>query len=187
MRLSARVARPKPAVMRAAWFDPAVYPSEAAAPGTGESAALLTRAVEDAPVYRYKWERCRDMLKQPEVANDVVWRLILDVDGVIDGESLPEPIGWMALVRRLRNRVAHLDSLARHHEVGSEHDVTCLSIHGQSTDAFTYLADVCDRVHDLTEQVDSDSHLRWSARDVDRVEPRTSECRRDLIGRVSQA
>ena len=121
--------------------------------------ALLIRAVENArevgaddrlPVFRYRWDRCRDMLKQADVANDNVWHLILDIDTAIDGETLPKPSGWLAQLRRLRNRAAHQDSVARHHEAGS---VTGLSIQGQGTDAFTYLAGMCDQVHELTEQM----------------------------------
>ena len=120
---------------------------------------LLIRAVEDArdidlddrlPVFRYKWDRCRDMLKQSDIATDDVWGLILEIDGAIDGETLPEPTGWLAQLRRLRNRAAHQDSLSRHHEAGR---VTGLTIKAQSTDAFTYLAENCDRLHDLTEQM----------------------------------
>jgi hypothetical protein len=48
-----------------------------------------------------------------EIANDDVSGLILDVDGAIDGETSPQPAGWLAQLRRLRNRVAHTDSLAR--------------------------------------------------------------------------
>lgn len=120
---------------------------------------LLIRAVEDArdikfddrlPVFRYKWERCRDMLKQPDIANDNVWLLIVNIDTAIDGESLPEPSGWLAQLRRLRNRAAHQDSLSRHHEAGK---ITGITIQGQSTDGCAYLAENCDRVHDLTEQM----------------------------------
>lgn len=123
--------------------------------------ALLIRAAESArdideddrlPVYRYRWELCRDMLKQPGIATDEVRRLILDVDNAIAGETLPEPIGWLAQLRRLRTRIAHQDSLARHHEIGGA-DVTGLSIQGRSTNAVTYLAGLCDAVHELTEQM----------------------------------
>jgi hypothetical protein len=124
--------------------------------------ALLIQAVENSrdvdvddrlPVFRYSWERCRDMLKQADIANDAVWRLILDVDNAIDGEALPEPIGWLAQPRRLRNRAAHQDSLARHHGARGAGNGTGLSIRGQRTDAFTYLAGMCDQVHELTEQI----------------------------------
>jgi hypothetical protein len=124
--------------------------------------ALLIRAVETVrevdtadrlPGIRYKWERCRDMLKQADVANDDVWRLILDIDEAIEGEANPKPIGWLAQLRRLRNRVAHQDSLARHHELGGPSNIAGLSIDGQSIDAFQYLSRLCDRSHDLTEQM----------------------------------
>lgn len=124
--------------------------------------ALLVRAVENArdvdvddrlPVFRYTWERCRDMLRKADIANDEVWRLILDVDSAIDGETLPEPNGWLAQLRRLRSRAAHQESLARHYAADGASNVTGLSIRGQSTDAFTYLAALCDQVHALTEQM----------------------------------
>ncbi len=118
----------------------------------GLSSAFDVDVEDQLPVFRYRWESCRDMLKQKDIANDDVWRLILDVESAIDGETLPEPNGWLAQLRRLRNRAAHQDSLARHHEVGDDH-VTGLSIRGQSIDAFTYLAGLCDQVHDLTEQM----------------------------------
>ncbi|KAA1395118.1 hypothetical protein [Aeromicrobium ginsengisoli] len=120
---------------------------------------LLIRAVEEArdvsvdnrlPVFRYRWERCRDMLKQSDIANDSVWRLILEIDAAIEGETHLEPAGWLAQLRRLRNRAAHQDSLSRHHEAGK---VTGLVIQGQRTDASTYLAGMCDRLHDLTEHM----------------------------------
>lgn len=124
--------------------------------------ALLIRAVESArevdvddrlPVFQYRWQLCRDMLKQDDIANDEVWRLILDVDNAIDGESQPVPNGWLAQLRRLRNRVAHQDTLARHHVRGGVVGVTGLSVRGKSLDASAYLADLCDQVHDLTEQM----------------------------------
>ena len=124
--------------------------------------ALIIQAVEIArdvdvddrlPIFRYRWEQCRDMLTRADIANDDVWRVILDVDAALEGESLPKPNGWLAQLRRLRNRAAHQDSLARHHVAGGASNVTGLSIRGQSTDAFTYLAGMCDQVHELTEQM----------------------------------
>jgi hypothetical protein len=122
---------------------------------------LLIRAVETArdldiddrmSVHLYNWERCRDMLRQAGIANEDVWRLILDVDNALAGESQAFPDGWLAQLRRLRNRVAHQDSLARIHEVGGI-NVTGLSIRGQRVDAFEFLASLCDRVYDLSEQM----------------------------------
>lgn len=104
------------------------------------------------PVFKYRWELCRDMLTQSDVANDDVWRLILDIDTAVEGETWPEPTGWLARLRRLRNRVAHQDSLARHHDIGGP-GVTGLIIEGRSMDAFTYLGQACDQTHELTEQM----------------------------------
>lgn len=121
--------------------------------------AFLIRATEDArdidvddrlPGFRYSWERCRAMLTRADVANDVVWRLVIDVDTAIEGESLPEPIGWLARLRRLRNRVAHQEGLARHH---GDDGVIGVIAHGQTTDARAYLKVACDRIFDLTEQM----------------------------------
>jgi hypothetical protein len=125
--------------------------------------ALLIRTVEDSrqvevddrlPVYRHNWDRCRDMLKQADIANDDVWALMLRIDEAMEGESWREPSGWLARVRRLRNRVAHQDSLARRHAVGvGSPGATSLSINGRSIDAFVYLADLCDQLYDLTEHM----------------------------------
>jgi hypothetical protein len=124
--------------------------------------ALLIRGVEDArdvavddrlPVFRYRWEACRDLLKQADISNDQVWRLILDVDNALDGETRPEPVGWLAQLRRLRNRVAHQDSLARHHDVDGSVAVAGLSIDGRKVDALMYATTMCDRVHELSEQM----------------------------------
>jgi len=121
--------------------------------------ALLIGAAENSrdigegnrlPVFQYRWQACRDMLNYPTIAKAEVWDLIIKIDAALEGESLRKPIGWLAQLRRLRNRAAHQDSLARHHAGGK---LTGLSIQGQGADAFTYLAEMCDRLHDLTEQM----------------------------------
>lgn len=66
-------------------------------------------------------------------------------------ESSPVPTGWLAQVRRLRNQVAHQDSLARVHSVGGPTMVRALGSRGHQAD--DYLATACDRVHGLTEQM----------------------------------
>ena len=103
-------------------------------------------------MYRYNWETCRDLLKESDVAYVEVWRVILDVDNALDGESRPDPLGWLARLRRLRNRVAHSDSLARRHPAGGG-TVVGLAIPGHRGGVFEYLAEACDQVHDLTEQM----------------------------------
>jgi hypothetical protein len=125
--------------------------------------ALLIQAVEAGrevdeqdrlPDHRYNWSQFRAMLTQSDIARDVVRRLIVNIDEALDGEATSQPKGWMARLRRLRNRVAHQSSLARMHEIGSSvQGLTGLLIDGERVDAFVYLANQCDRVHELTEQM----------------------------------
>lgn len=127
--------------------------------------ALLIRAAETfldveeddrLLVHRYSWANARRLLEKPEVgtntdgpANDGVWRVIIDIDNALAGERDPDPSGWLAQLRRLRNRVAHQDTLARHH--GRSMPSTVSGFGGHDGDAFDYLARACDQVHDLTE------------------------------------
>lgn len=125
--------------------------------------AMLIQGAESAlqidkplPVFRYSWENARTLLTKKDIGtdpdgtpNDRVWRLIIDVDNALDGERNPVPTGWLAVLRRLRNRVAHQDTLARHHNIGGPSSVQAFG--GQ--DAFDYLAHACDQVSDLTEQM----------------------------------
>lgn len=123
----------------------------------------------------YSWRNARDLLKNPAIgtdpdgtSNDDVWRVVIDVDNALAGEKDAAPTGWLAQLRRLRNQVAHQDTLARHHDAGGP--TTVRAIGGRNADAFTYLARACDQVHDLTEQMVSlaihlgarETHAGWS-------------------------
>lgn len=106
--------------------------------------------------FEYRWSRCRDLLKQPSIAQDgrydTVWRLILDVENALDGEKSDRPLGWLAQLRRLRNRVAHQDGLSRAHNIGGT-EATRLIFNNVEVDAPAHLAASCDRMFDLTEQM----------------------------------
>ena len=82
----------------------------------------------------------------------MVWRVILDIDNALEGERSERPQGWLAPIRRLRNRVAHQDGLSRAHNIGGTAP-TRLIFNNTEVDAPTHLAAACDRVHDLTEQI----------------------------------
>jgi hypothetical protein len=106
----------------------------------------------------YSWSNARDLLKQPAIgtdadgtSNDHVWRVILDVDNALAGEKDPRPTGWLAHLRRLRNQIAHQDTLARHHAAGGPSAVRAFG--ARNVDTFSYLAQAADQVHDLTEQM----------------------------------
>ena len=124
----------------------------------GAEIALEVDEADKLPVHRYSWEQARERLKQPAIgtdadgtSNEEVWRLILDIDNALVGEREPRPGGWLAQLRRLRNRVAHQDTLARHHNTGGPSTVRAFG--NRDVDAFTYLATSCDQVSDLTEQM----------------------------------
>lgn len=124
----------------------------------GSENALDVAEADRLPVHWYSWNNARDLLKTPAIgtdadgtSNDLVWRVILDVDNALAGEKDTEPSGWLAKIRRLRNRVAHQDTLARRHQLGGPSAVHAFGQEVQ--DAFSYLAAACDQVHDLTEQM----------------------------------
>lgn len=107
------------------------------------------------PVHRYNWAAARHLLKQPKIGTDAdgtsnteIWRTILDIDNALAGEADPTPEGWLAQLRRRRNRVAHKDTLARHHH--SDGPTTIAGLEA-GADAFAYLTAACDQIHDLTE------------------------------------
>lgn len=108
--------------------------------------------------HMYSWKNARELLKNPAIgtdpdgtSNDSVWRVILDVDNALAGEQDSKPSGWLAKIRRLRNRVAHQDTLARRHQRGGPS--TVLAFGAETQDSFSYFATACDQVHDLTEQM----------------------------------
>lgn len=61
------------------------------------------------------------------------------------------PADALARLRRLRNQVAHQDTLARLPNAGGPSAVRAFTT--RDVDAFDYLACACDQVHDLTEQM----------------------------------
>lgn len=128
------------------------------------SVALLIAAAEKAldvepelklRVHLFSWEKCRALLVQPAVASDTTWKAVLDADAAMEGWNWDEPVGWLARLRRMRNVVAHRESLARHHSLevsdGQAGQVSRVYLDGRQEDAFAYLARHCDRVADLTE------------------------------------
>jgi len=136
----------------------------------GAETALDLDESDRLPVHWYSWMNARDLLSMPAIgtdpdgtSNDDVWRVILDIDTALAGEGDPTPSGWLAQLRRLRNQVAHQDTLARHHVAGGPSTVRAFG--GRNVDAFTYLARACDQVHDLTEQMVSLA-IRLGAREV---------------------
>jgi hypothetical protein len=124
----------------------------------GAENALDLKESDRLQVQWYSWKNARDLLKRPAIGtdpdgttNDDVWRVIVDVDNALAGDRDPVPIGWLAQLRRLRNQVAHQDTLARQHDVGGPSTVRAFG--QRNVDAFSSLAEACDQIHDLTEQM----------------------------------
>lgn len=117
--------------------------------------ALAVEADRKLRVHLFSWEKCRALLVSPEVATDLAWRAVVDADTAMEGWNWDEPVGWLAKLRRMRNAVAHRESLARHHSLevnnGRRSHVSRVYLDGRQEDAFAYLARQCDRVADLTE------------------------------------
>jgi hypothetical protein len=113
---------------------------------------------ERLQAHMYSWRTARDLLTEPAIGTEAdgttnadVWRVILDIDNALAGETARTPSGRLAQLRRFRNQVAHQDTLARHHIAGGPSTVRAFG--GPTVDTFSYLARACDQVHDLTEQM----------------------------------
>lgn len=124
----------------------------------GAENALDVAETDRLPVHWYSWSNARNLLKTPAIgtledgtSNDAVWRVILDVDSALAIDKDSQPSGWLSKIRRLRNRVARQDTLARRHQIDGPSTVQAFG--EEVHDAFSYLAAACDQVHDLTEQM----------------------------------
>jgi hypothetical protein len=76
-----------------------------------------------------------------------------DIDEALEGSSSGEPIGWLAVLRRLRNRATHRTTLPRTWtiDVGEQTVVGLTDM--PDLDPFEYLKKSCDQVSDLTERM----------------------------------
>ena len=63
------------------------------------------------PTHRYSWQAAKALAAQ---APPVTLTCAQAVDAALSGATAPAPSGWLAQLRRLRNRAAHQNTLIRH-------------------------------------------------------------------------
>jgi hypothetical protein len=63
------------------------------------------------PVHHYSWQAAKTLAARPPA---VTLACATPVDAALMGASAPTPTGWLAQLRRLRNRAAHQNTLIRH-------------------------------------------------------------------------
>lgn len=78
-----------------------------------------------------------------------------EVNAALEGQSDDNPTGWLAIIRRLRNRITHQTSLPRTwaFDPSSTSDTVVGITSITDLDPFEYLKTSCNRISDLTEQM----------------------------------
>ncbi|WP_432882544.1 hypothetical protein ACQPYH_39760 [Kribbella sp. CA-245084] len=125
---------------------------DAAVGGIISEAEEFLNVSKATPVHRYSWDTCRPLLKKlPETCLPPPRALIETVDSALEGKSSPEPIGWLAVLQRLRNRAIHQNSLRRH-IYGSTTGRglgTKITVLDAATHPVSYLRDAADNMYAL--------------------------------------
>lgn len=90
-----------------------------------------------------------DLEKLPQLSD--LWS---DIDLALEGHNVTDPIGWLAILRRIRNVPTHRRALARTWTIDIANDSIEASLSDfPEGDAVTYLKASCDQVSDLTERM----------------------------------
>lgn len=119
-------------------------------------------AAKRIPAHRYSWTKFKELaarFKDPAAdAGSVAWNglcaLITEVDDALQGATDPEPTGWLAILRRLRNRSTHQQSLSRRWESDAGEASRVVGVADFSPGgAVDYLGSSCNQVSDLTERL----------------------------------
>jgi hypothetical protein len=112
------------------------------------------RGVQEAdrtPTWRRTWKRAKRLAdRQPPIRLSAR----ADVDIAMAGEMDAEPTGWLAQLRRLRNRSTHEDTLARHLRRGGPNEETQIIVPGRgAVDPIPYLEEALSSCQDLVFQI----------------------------------
>lgn len=123
--------------------------------------AMLTEEIQDelavesddrVPVHLYGWARLRKLLVQ--VDNNELPMLadvVADIDDALEGANTIDPTGWLAVLRRLRNRATHQTTLSRTWTIDGRNESTVIGVTEiPALDPFEYLKRHCNLVSDLT-------------------------------------
>ena len=124
--------------------------------------ATLIVAAENAldipgatPPHRYSWGAFVSRVSGTAVESSPGMRdLIDDISSALDCERRPDPVGWLAILRRLRNRATHQTSLPRTWASDGDRVQSVTGVtQVPDLDPFEYLKDASNRISDLTESM----------------------------------
>lgn len=115
---------------------------------------LEVPATERTAIHKYGWKAFEQLVDGSALATwEGLPELQTNVDSALEGSNSDEPVGWLAVLRRLRNIATHRTTLPRtwtneeaKQSVSGVTDVPGL-------DPVAYLQESCDRVSDLTERM----------------------------------
>lgn len=116
---------------------------------------LNTPEAKRTPAHLYKWATFKKLANGTAVTSyQGVPELISEVDQALAGEKSESPTGWLAVLRRLRNRTTHQTTLPRTWGVADDGASVVIGVSGlPALDPLEYLKESCDRVSDITERV----------------------------------
>jgi hypothetical protein len=135
---------------------------------------IQTAADRRIPAHRYSWSRLRSALATATLATQAeIDALVVEIDHALEGEQASTPTGWLAVLRRLRNRPTHRGTLPRVWDVDELDRPSTPTLHlAGNPKPLDYLREAADMVADLTESIlKAANHLGW-------IGPSTTSSRR---------
>jgi hypothetical protein len=105
--------------------------------------------------WKYTWQVARRYLQGGEVGQepDTLKLSRAAIDEVEDALRTEPRVGWLQVLRRLRNRTTHQNTLSRHIDLriggADEGTDSQLSVDGQGRQPVEYLRETHERLHDL--------------------------------------
>jgi len=122
----------------------------------------LIQAIEEArnvpqaqrtPQHQISWTTATNLAASPPAA---VLNCMTAVAAALLGWNAPQPSGWLAQARRLRNRSTHMDTIARLHFV--PHQPSKLKVPGLGdVDPIPYLSGLLPQIRTLTSSILADA------------------------------
>lgn len=111
-------------------------------------------ATKPTPPHKYGWNAFQNMVDDPRLATcNGLSELRDDVNDALKGSNNGEPVGWLAVLRRLRNRATHHHTLPRKWLIDGDAQTLEGVTDMAGLDPFEYLKRTCDQVSDLTERI----------------------------------
>lgn len=127
------------------------------------SVALMIEAAEEelqvavakrTPTHKYGWNAFQKLVGGTALATwESLPELQAEVDDALEGSNSDEPVGWLAVLRRLRNRATHRTTLPRTWTLDGASQVVLGVTDVPNLDPVVYLQEMCDQVSDLTERM----------------------------------